>query len=214
MKKLILTVFAIAALVACKNDKKEKTEVSEVVKVEEVVEVEQQKGNVNVEKSVINWLGSKPTGTHNGTIKLKEGKMTVEEGLLIGGEFVVDMNSMVNLDIQKEKGKAKLIGHLKHADFFDVENYPTSKFVITSIKNEGAKMLVTGDLTIKDVTKSVTIPASLSFIDKTNVFKSEPFQINRAEFNVKYGSKSWFDNLKDKFINDMVTMSFTVVQDW
>ena len=71
-------------------------------------------------------------------------------------------------------------------------------------------MAVTGNLTVKDVTKSITIPASISEQEGVVTFKSEVFNIDRADFNVKYGSKKWFDNLKDRFIDDLVEMSFVV----
>jgi polyisoprenoid-binding protein YceI len=109
-----------------------------------------------------------------------------------------------------EEGAAKIEGHLKAADFFDVATYPTSKFVITKVGEENGKLAVTGNLQIKDVTKSITIPAMLSMENGVTVFKSETFNINRADFNVKYGSKSFFDNLKDKFIDDLIEMSFEV----
>lgn len=166
--------------------------------------------NVDITTSVINWKGSKPLGTHIGDIKLLEGNMTLTDGKLSGGEFVIDMKSINTLDLQAGKGKEKLDGHLKSADFFDIAKYPTSKFVITKVEDKGEKLHVTGDLTIKDVTKSVTIPATLSTENGLTTFKSETFQINRVDFNVKYGSKSIFANLKDKFINDEMELSFVV----
>jgi polyisoprenoid-binding protein YceI len=48
-------------------------------------------------------------------------------------------------------------GHLKSADFFDAETYPTIRFVSTDVKRDGSDWTITGDLTIKDVTKPVTI---------------------------------------------------------
>ncbi len=60
------------------------------------------------------------------------------------------------------------------------------------------------------MTKSITIPASLTEVDGIPTFQSESFNIDRADFNVKYGSKKFFDNLKDKFIKDLVEMSFVV----
>lgn len=167
--------------------------------------------NVDVATSVITWKGSKPLGTHNGDIKLKEGNMIMNDGKLTGGSFVIDMKSINTTDLKAGKGKEKLDGHLMSADFFDVAKYPTSKFVITKVEDKGAKLHVTGDLTIKDVTKSVTIPAMVSTANGVTTFKSETFEINRVDYNVKYGSKSIFANLKDKFINDMMEISFTVV---
>lgn len=162
-------------------------------------------GNVDVSSSVIAWKGFKPTGSHNGTLLLKEGSMQIEKGVLTGGMFVVDMTSIKDAD-----GSKRLEGHLNSPDFFDVKKYPTSTFVITSIAEESGKLAVTGNLTLKEVTKSITIPASIVKVDGLITFKSETFQVNRADFNIKYKSKSFFANLKDKFINDIMEISFEV----
>lgn len=207
MKKVIIAIVAVSAiLVSCKGEKKEKVEAKEEVKVEKVAVVD----NVDLGASILNWKGTKPGGAHNGTVALKESSLVVENGKITGGEFVVDMATIKNLDIKNPEYGAKLVGHLSNADFFDVEKFPTSKFVITSVEEKDGKLAVTGNLTIKDVTKSITIPASLTQENGVNVFKSDNFNIDRADFNVKYGSKKWFDNLKDKFIDDLVEMSFEV----
>ncbi|WOC39558.1 YceI family protein [Polaribacter sp. HL-MS24] len=208
MKKVILLVVVFATvLTAFTGIKKEKTTVNDAVAIENSVAV----NNVNLEASVLTWKGSKPTGSHNGTVALQSGDLVVENGTLTQGVFVVDMNTITNTDMAGSDGAAKIEGHLKAADFFDVAQYPTSKFVITSVVEEEGKLLVTGNLTIKAITKSITIPASLSTEDGISTFKSDVFTIDRTDFNVKYGSKSFFDGLKDKFINDLVEMSFEVV---
>lgn len=206
MKKVILTLAVVATvLTSCKGNKKETVETSNEVKTTAVADL----NNVNLETSVITWKGEKPTGTHNGIIMLEKGSLVMTDGKISGGEFVVNMSSMKNEDLDAENG-AKLVGHLTSADFFDVATYPTSKFVITSVVENEGKLAVTGNLTLKDVTKSITIPAMASTVDGVTTFESEKFMINRADFNVKYGSKSFFDDLKDKFINDEMEMSFVV----
>lgn len=207
MKKVIIAIVAVSTiLVSCKGEKKEKVEAKEEVKVEKVAVV----NNVDLSASILNWKGTKPGGAHNGTVALKESSLVVENGKITGGEFIVDMATIKNLDIKSPEYGAKLVGHLSNGDFFDVEKFPTSKFVITSVEEKDGKLAVTGNLTIKDVTKSITIPASLTQENGVNVFKSDNFNIDRADFNVKYGSKKWYDNLKDKFIDDLVEMSFEV----
>jgi polyisoprenoid-binding protein YceI len=120
------------------------------------------------------------------------------------------MNTIKNVDMEGSKGAGKLEGHLKSPDFFDGAKFPSARFVITAVENNEGKLQVTGNLTIKDVTKSITIPATLTEANGIATFKSDVFNIDRADFNVKYGSKKWFDNLKDKFIDDLVEMSFEV----
>jgi polyisoprenoid-binding protein YceI len=207
MKNIIMAVVVSAVLFSCKGEKKEKVVVKEEVKVEETTIV----NNVDLTASVMTWKGTKPTGSHDGTVSFLSGGMVVENGVLKEGEFVIDMNTIKNLDMVGSEGAGKIEKHLKAPDFFDVTLYPTSKFVITSALEVEGSLAVTGNLTIKDVTKSITIPASVSTEDGVTTFKSELFNIDRADFNVKYGSKRWIEGLKNKFIDDLVEMSFTVV---
>ena len=205
MKKIV-TIFALSMVFASCGEKKEKVEAKEEVKVEKTAAL----NNVDLEASILTWKGTKPTGAHDGTIALKEGSLVIENGNVTGGTFVIDMSSIKNLDIKDSEKSANLVGHLTSADFFDVAKYPTSKFVITSVTDNNGKLDVTGNLTIKDVTKSITIPAMVMTENGVTTFKSEKFNIDRADFNVKYGSKKFFDNLKNKFIDDLVEMSFEV----
>jgi polyisoprenoid-binding protein YceI len=208
MKKIILSLVVLASvLTGCKGEKKEKVETKEAeVVVVNVAEL----NNVDTAKSVLAWKGTKPTGAHNGNVSLKSGGLLIEDGKLTQGEFIIDMTSIANLDMAGTDGAGKLEGHLKAADFFDVAVYPTAKFVITKIEETNGKLAVTGNLQIKDVTKSITIPAMISTEGGVTTFKSETFNVNRADFNVKYGSKSFFGDLKDKFIDDLMELSFEV----
>ena len=204
---MMAVVIISTVLFSCKGEKKEKVVVKEEVKVKEATIV----NNVDLTTSVMTWKGTKPTGSHDGTVAFKSGGMVVEDNVLKSGEFVIDMNTIKNLDMEGSDGAGKIVKHLKAPDFFDVEVYPTSKFVITSVLEVEGRLAVTGNLTIKDVTKNITIPATISTTDGKTTFKSEVFNIDRADFNVKYGSKRWIEGLKDKFIDDLVEMSFTVV---
>ena len=208
MKKIIMAVVIISTvLFSCKGEKKEKIVVKEEVKVEKTNMV----NNLDLTTSVMTWKGTKPTGSHNGIVSFTSGGMVVENGVLKEGEFVIDMSTIKNLDMAGSEGAGKIEKHLKAPDFFDVALYPSSKFVITSVLQVEGNMTVTGNLTIKDVTKSITIPATVSTTDGITTFKSELFNIDRADFNVKYGSKRWIEGLKDKFIDDLVEMSFVVI---
>tara|TARA_R110002073_G_scaffold313380_2_gene485249 strand:+ start:12363 stop:12983 length:621 start_codon:yes stop_codon:yes gene_type:complete len=202
MKKIVLSLVAIAFVLLSFTTAEKSTKVT--LNDSDLSEITLE-GNVDVEASVLYWKGTKPTGSHNGTVKLKEGSMKVKNGKIKSGEFVIDMTTIKDAD-----GSKRLVGHLSSADFFDVKKFPTSKFVITKAKKQDGKISVTGDLTIKGVTKSITFPATVSETAGVVTFKSETFKVNRANFNVRYGSKSFFGNLKNKFINDMMEMSFEV----
>ena len=207
MKKVLIALVALSTiLVSCNGEKKEKVAVKEEVKVEEVLAI----NNVDLASSIMTWKGTKPTGAHDGTIAFKESSLVLDNGKITGGEFIIDMNTIKNLDLAGSDGAGKIEGHLKAPDFFDVAMYPTSTFVITSVSDVEEKLAVTGNLTIKDVTKSITIPAKISTDEGVTTFTSDLFNIDRADFNVKYGSKRWIEGLKDKFIDDLVEMSFVV----
>jgi hypothetical protein len=207
MKKIILSLVVVASVLTACKEKKEKVAVKEAVKV--AVNVNEL-NNVDTAASVLHWKGTKPTGAHDGVVSLKSGGILVEGGKLKEGVFVIDMNTIVNKDMAGSGGAGKLEGHLKAPDFFDVATYPTSKFVITNVEEVAGKLSVTGNLQIKDVTKSITIPAMITTEGGVTTFKSETFNVDRSDFNVKYGSKKFFEGLKDKFINDIMEFSFVV----
>lgn len=160
---------------------------------------------IDLKSAYIFWEGANSFRSHKGTVKLKSGFLTIANKQLISGEFVVDMTTIHN-----REGFEKLEEHLKSADFFEVEKYPTSKFVITNVAQEKNNVKITGNLTIKDITKSITVNGIILENDKSFLLRSEVFKLNRAEFHVKYMSKSFFKNLKDSFINDEVDMSFLI----
>ncbi len=170
--------------------------------------------NVDVAASKVEWTGAKPTGQHNGTIAISEGSLMLTDGNIVGGKFTIDMNSIVDLDLTSAEDNGKLVGHLKSPDFFDSEKYPTAVFVITSVEvlsgNADATHKITGNLTMKDATKSVTFPAKVSLEGNTLTATTPDFVIDRTQWNVQYGSKTIFDNLKDKFINDEIGLKISL----
>lgn len=210
MKKSIFAIAFIAlTAVSCKNDKNKveaKEEVKEVQKVENVIS----SYKANVAESTITWLGSKPTGSHNGVVSLQNGVFDIENGTIKAGEFTIDMTAISCSDLEAGNGKEKLEGHLKSADFFDVEKFPTAKFVVTSSEAKDGKVHITGNLTLKDVTKSITIPATITEDGEFATLKSDTFSVDRTDFGVTYSSKKFDAALKDKFINDLMEMSLDI----
>ena len=168
---------------------------------------------VNTANSTISWTGSKIGGDHMGTLKLSNGTVSVKDGQVTGGSFTIDMNSLKNTDLPAEK-QGDLEGHLKNEDFFDIAKYPSSKFEITKITSvtgdPASSHLVYGNLTLKDVTKQVGFKAKINVSDSAVNVTSAPFTIDRTAFNVKYGSNKFFDNLKDKAINDNIALTLNI----
>ena len=162
---------------------------------------------VNAEKSTLEWLGKKVTGEHFGNIKLKDGNFTVKNDKIESGTFTIDMTSITNTDLESEEYNAKLIGHLKSDDFFGVEKYPTSKLEITgSSKFVNNEAKVKGNLTIKNITKPVEFT-----VKKTGNTYTAKVIVDRAKYDIRYGSGSFFDDLGDKMIYDDFTLTVTIV---
>lgn len=169
--------------------------------------------------SQIKWEGSKKIvkSSHYGNVKLKSGEVQMTGDALTGGTFEIDMASIVSEDLASApKDKAKLEGHLKNDDFFAVDKYPTSKFTITNVKALKAAKVgeptheITGDLTIKGKTNTVTFPAVVTSVADKAEAKAK-IVIDRTKWDIRYGSGKFFDNLGDKVINDDIKFDVTLV---
>lgn len=171
---------------------------------------------VDAAASNIKWAGTKLVGSgHEGTIAISEGKLAVVDGNIVGGKFVIDMTSLATTDLEGES-KGKLEGHLKSGDFFDVEKFSTANFDIASITpvtgTEGITHTITGNLTMKGETRSITIPANVSISGDMIKATAPDFVIDRTEWGVKYGSQgSIADLAKDNVINDNIGLSIMLV---
>jgi polyisoprenoid-binding protein YceI len=156
--------------------------------------------------TVIKWNGKKLAGEHTGTISLKEGWLTVDKKVITGGEFVVDMTTIKDLDIKDEGMRGKLEGHLKSDDFFGVEKYPVSKLVITgSTPGVDGSLIVKGKLTIKASTNPVEFTAKSSVSGDVTTW-SAVVTVDRSLYDVRYGSGKFFPNIGDKAISDDFTL--------
>lgn len=205
MKYAYLILLFTLALFSCNTETTTNEATTESPKVEAVA----LSGDklINVDQSTIFWKGYKLLGNHMGKINLKEGSIQFKDGAITGGNFVVDMTSIVVTELmddgeeeEEEEGeddKSDLAGHLMHKDFFGSDEFPLATFEITkSVKNEHT-FQITGNMTIKGVTKEVSFDATL----ENSIINSE-LKINRTDFGIKYGSGSFFENLGDNVIKD------------
>ena len=173
--------------------------------------------NVDLAQSSIGWVGTKPVGKHNGTIMLKDGTLVATESNITGGKFDIDMTSLKAMD-QDEEGNTKLGGHLSSPDFFDVAKYPTATFEVTEVKAgttglnaepehlKDATHTITGNLTMKGVTKSISFPARVSM--NNGVTADANFNIDRTQWGLVYGNDK---SLGDKFINPIINLNLHLV---
>lgn len=160
---------------------------------------------VDTEKSVVHWTGRKVSGEHHGDVRIKSGVLVVEAGNLVGGNFVIDLATITNHDLDGEY-KGKLEGHLKSADFFDVDNHPEATFEITDVQ-QGAgdgTVAISGNLTIRGVTKNITFDAQVQEASDTAVKATADFNIAREDWGVNYAGQA--DDLISKEINFKVTL--------
>jgi polyisoprenoid-binding protein YceI len=168
---------------------------------------------VNISKSELIWNAKKVTGEHTGTITLKEGTIILNGTKLTGGRFTADLNSITCTDLTDKTYNDKLIGHLKSDDFFSVQKHPTAQFVLTKATTKTAGVYdVTGDLTIKGITKPVTFPVTV-VSTSAGTEATGKLVVDRAKYDIKYNSKSFFDvsALGDKMINDEFTINVKLI---
>jgi len=168
--------------------------------------------SISKDKSKVEWLGSKKTGsTHKGVIAIESGSVTLEKDLIKSGDIVINMQSIEVLDIPKnDENYAKLTGHLKSEDFFSVDKFPKAKLVVKSSKKlKEREYEFSGDLTIKDKTLPIKFPATVNMSD-SEVTATGKMKIDRTQFGIKYGSSNFFKLAADRIINDEFELTFSV----
>ena len=159
---------------------------------------------VSSESSTIKWIGSKIASSHEGNVSIQKGTLAIDHGTLVGGEFSIDMNSIVCTDLEPNKGGKKIVKHLKNEDFFNVEEYPLAYVkIIRAVKGSGNTYKIIADLTIKGITKPITFQADVN-VNGKNFLATANIKIDRTKWDIHYGSGSFFDNLGDKMILDEI----------
>lgn len=207
----------LSVMVSCKNDSGAKATTTAAAA---AADATGKTYTVDTAASMIMWEGSKIAGTHAGTMNIKDGSISVEKGAVTGGKFTIDMNSINVTDLEGEK-KAYLESHLKGSsddnadDFFNVAKYPTATFEITKLtaldNDADASHLVYGNLTLKEQTKQIGFRSKIE-VTAAGISVSTPkFTIDRTQWGIKYGSDKFFDNLKDKAINDNMSIQIKLM---
>lgn len=205
--KLITLSFIPAIMIAC-GGKKDAVKTEDKKEVLEATELSTNY-SVDITASTLGWKGTKVGGAHNGTINISEGSIAVEKNNITAGNFVIDMKTINVVDLAGTDGAGKLKEHLESPDFFEVEKYATAKFEITGSEKlaetdpNGNNYKIMGNLTIKDVTKNITIPAKVT-MDASQFTASSKFNVDRTEFGIKYKSGKFDAKVKDKAIGDIM----------
>jgi polyisoprenoid-binding protein YceI len=172
---------------------------------------------VDTGASVLGWQCSKVVvGTHNGTVNISNGEIGVKNGELVHGTFIMDMNTITNLDLDAEY-KPKLEGHLKSPDFFNVDSFPTAMLQFTKVvpiktDSGGYTHYISGNLTLKSVVRQIIFPARVIITKKTLTATAQT-KINRAEWGITWGNKADAGTrmfLKENFISNTILLTINI----
>ncbi|MCB0064850.1 MAG: YceI family protein [Caldilineaceae bacterium] len=167
---------------------------------------------VDTTASVIEWFGSKPIGaSESGTVAISDGQLHFNGTELLEGSFVIDMNS-IETTTQSGNMKNMLEDHLKSDDFFGVANYPTANLVIKSVTptEVANQYAVVADLTLKETTDEIEFLTDVVVVDNQLEAVAE-IVVDRAIYDVQYGSGAFFSNLGDDLISDEMELTVNLV---
>jgi len=218
MKHVILNAVLATTLIfgvaSCKGDKKNETD-AEKAKMEAEASADAMNFKVDASTSSVKWMGSKPTGNHNGTVNIESGVINVNNGTVESGSFIIDMKTITSEDLEGES-KASLEAHLKGTaegkenDFFNVNDYPNAVFTVTGVSEKDGKTYLQGNLEMKGKKNNIEFPVTSTINGDTMMLKSEPFVIDRTKWGVNFMSKTVFDSLGDKFVSDDMELTVDI----
>ena len=205
MKQTVPAFILLLTLAACGGASTDKAKTDE--KKEEAVATGAAY-TIDTAATSVQWRATHKGGfaPRYGTIKVTDGVLNAEGGALTGGSFDVNLNTLVTDPAsvtEKDKKSTDLDGHLKSADFFDVEKHPTAKFVITGVTAydsskqksllPGATHLISGNLTLKDSTLNITFPAQVT-VSENDVTANAKFVIDRTAWGINYKTEGSPEN--------------------
>ncbi len=214
-KYLVLLLFLIIAVLVVSCSSSETDEITGNVQAEEIstdsvdAETNLQDGTyvLDTQLSTLTYSAARIVGSsHIGTVGIKEGSVEVQDGQLKNGKFLIDLTT-----ITESKDNARYLTHIKSADFFNIEMYPTSSFVMNSlVRLADGSYLITGDLTIKDQTHEIEFPATFEK-NGDELGAIAEFTIDRTRWGITYDSGTVFQQIGDRAIKDEITYNLDLV---
>ncbi len=167
------------------------------------------------EQSIIYWIGSSTISNHNGTLKLKGGKMEIDSyGQMKSGNFTIDMNSLENLDITNSSDKKDLENHLKSGEFFATDTFPEAEFYVTKVSPIGDSLtnnIIEGNLTLRGIELPIEMRAKIIVSGNTAIITVPEYILDRTKWGINYHSSKIKDMLKDKLISDDIKISMKIL---
>ncbi len=206
MKKILLILFLFLAGCGTKKD----TEISS--NSSNIISPEQGLYSVVIDETELLWIGKElSTKIHTGTLNLSNGLIQVDNDKTITGNVTINMSTINVTDLQG-RAKEMLEGHLRSADFFEVENFPeaTLSFKSKSFNKLKNQINFEGELTIKDISNPIIFNATL--LESSPYLKAKAIlSFDRSKYDVRFRSGSFFENLGDKLILDDIDVNITLV---
>ena len=172
---------------------------------------------IDVEMSRLEWIGRNLNNRHYGRIAIREGELVIKDGKLSAGSIILDMNTMTNMDLQDSGWRSMLISHLASDDFFAVQRFPTASFQLTDweaqpeVFPEAQSGIGTGDLTIRDVTRQISLSAIVAPQADGSIKAHAAFDIDRTLWNVCYGSGKIFERLGMHLVHDIISLELFIL---
>jgi len=214
LKPILLSVLTAFAIIAC--ERAPKGDEAKITEKEQAVEPVGETFTLDSSRSWVKFTGHGVGKNHPGTFKVSQGTVSIENDSLSGGSFLIDIKS-IKLEQQEKNIKTKLRPHLLSGDFLDAENFGTAKFEITNVTPfipeegnkslvEGANFYISGNLTLKEVTKNISFPAQVNLDGQTLKGKAN-FDIDRSQWQINYGNDK---TLGDQFISEKVNIELYV----
>lgn len=160
---------------------------------------------IAVAQSKIDWTGRKVTGAHFGTIAIKQGTLTVQDGKVTAGNFIIDTTTIKILDVTDPATNAQFAGHLASDDFFGSAKFPEAHFEITNVNHHH----IEGNLTMKGITHPIGFDANISISGNT-LTASGKMVVDRTKYGIKYRSGNFFTNLGDTLIYNDFDLTITI----
>ncbi len=169
------------------------------------------KFKVDTNASTLVWTGKKITGQHTGNVPISSGDLVVDGKIVKEGTFEINVDGLTDTDITNAEFNAKLVNHLKSDDFFGTAKFPKATFVISSVTpKSGNDYTVKGKLTIKGTTNEIEFPATI-LNDGKQLTATAKIVVDRSKYDIRYGSKTFFENIGDKAIADEFELDLKLV---
>lgn len=202
MKQAIVIALSLFAVVAFAETKAKSAKAAPAATANKILDV----------AGTLKWTGYGIGKSHAGDITVKSGQVEFKGEELVGGTITLDMATL------KTGDSPRLEGHLKNADFFDVEKFKEGTFKITKVEAiKGAKAgeathKITGDLTIKGKTHPETFMATIAKKDAEYTATAKTQIADRTKYDIVYNSVKFkaASALGDKAIDDKIDIELNL----